>query len=88
MAFASNLDDLVSGDTDEVTDGFVHSRTTGRTVLVSAARAGAQGNGASFEPAMGASGLRVAFVSAADNLTSGRDTNGSVDVFLRDRSAP
>ncbi|MDX6708312.1 MAG: hypothetical protein QOI48_4158 [Solirubrobacteraceae bacterium] len=40
--------------------------------------------GASANPAVSADGRYVAFTSSADDLVSG-DTNGSIDVFVRDR---
>ncbi len=45
-----------------------------------------QGNNHSFSPALSADGRYLAFVSAATNLVPG-DTNGVLDVFLRDRTA-
>lgn len=45
---------------------------------------GVQGNSASQEPAISANGRFVAFWSFASNLVAG-DTNGRVDVFVRDR---
>jgi Tol biopolymer transport system component len=46
---------------------------------------GAQADGASYYPAISANGRYVAFQSLATNLVSG-DTNGKMDVFLRDRT--
>jgi hypothetical protein len=43
------------------------------------------GNGASTRPALSQGGRYVAFESAAENLVAG-DTNGVVDIFLRDES--
>lgn len=45
-----------------------------------------QGNSASYEPSVSADGRYVAFTSYASNLVAG-DTNGALDVFVRDRSA-
>src|SRR5207253_8937535 len=44
------------------------------------------GNNFSFSPAVSADGRFVAFDSAASNLVPG-DTNGTFDVFVRDRGA-
>jgi Tol biopolymer transport system component len=51
---------------------------------VSVSTAGTQGDGASTYCAVSGDGRFVAFLSAADNLVAG-DTNGHVDVFVRDR---
>jgi Tol biopolymer transport system component len=50
---------------------------------VSIATDGTVGNGDSFQPSISADGRCVAFVSEASNLVTG-DTNGVVDVFVRD----
>src|SRR5437762_932588 len=90
VAFDSAATDLVAGDTNGVSDVFVHDRQTGTIERVSVASGGAQGDGSSgligfaFPPALSAAGRFVAFVSAATNLVTG-DTNGAADVFVRDR---
>src|SRR5438132_1108786 len=90
VAFDSAATDLVAGDTNGVSDVFVHDRQTGTTERVSVASDGAQGNGRSglvtfaFPPALSADGRFVAFVSAAANLVAS-DTNGATDVFVHDR---
>src|SRR5205823_9890685 len=82
--------DLVAGDTNGVSDVFVHDRQTGTTERVSVASGGAQGNGSSgligfaFPPALSADGRFIAIVSFATNLVAG-DTNGATDVFVHDR---
>jgi Tol biopolymer transport system component len=61
----------------------------GLTELVSVRNNGKQGDGISGRasaPAASANGLGVAFDSAATNLVGG-DTNGAVDVFVRDRAS-
>src|SRR5213594_4186234 len=47
VAFDSAATDLVAGDTNGVSDVFVHDRQTGTTERVSVASDGAQGNGSS-----------------------------------------
>ena len=64
---------------------FVHDRVTGQTTLVSVLAGGGVGNKASTLPSIGADGRYVVFVSEATNLVAG-DTNGKLDVFLRDRA--
>src|SRR5882672_7332655 len=56
------------------------------TVRVSVSSAGAEAHGRSFSPALSADGRYVAFVGEADDLVAG-DSNGSKDVFVRDRFA-
>ena len=85
-AFASAASNLVEGDTNGVYDVFVRDRKRGRTERVSVGQRGVQGDGSSFYPAISADGRYVAFVSLAANLVPG-DTNGSLDVFVRDRVA-
>ncbi|MEO6709497.1 MAG: calcium-binding protein [Planctomycetota bacterium] len=84
VAFESASSFLVSGDTNLVNDAFVHDRQTGATERVSVTSAGVQGNSGSLETAISGDGRYVAFESYANNLVPG-DTNGAVDVFLRDR---
>src|SRR5437870_5456318 len=90
VAFDSAATDLVAGDTNGVSDVFVHDRQTGTTERVSVASDGAQGNGSSglvtfaFPPALSADGRFVAFVSFATNLVAS-DTNGATDVFVHER---
>jgi uncharacterized repeat protein (TIGR01451 family) len=84
VAFDSAADNLVAGDTNERPDVFVHDRGTHRTTRVSMDSAGAQSNGWSYNPAISADGRWVAFQSDASNLVAG-DTNGKLDVFVRDR---
>jgi Tol biopolymer transport system component len=85
VAFVSSAGNLVAGDTNHLPDVFVHDCVTGRTTRVSVGRGGRQGNGASGFAAISADGRFVAFTSAAWNLV-GRDTNGTSDVFVHDRS--
>jgi len=84
VAFQSDADNLVVGDTNYERDVFVHDRQTGTTARVSVASGGAQANGSSFTPAISADGRWVTFESVASNLVAG-DTNGAPDVFVHDR---
>ena len=86
MAFDSLSSNLVPDDTNRVGDVFVRDRWKNVTERVSVGRDGAQGNNASFRPAISADGRFVAFASAASNLVAG-DSNGQIDVFVRDREA-
>ena len=86
VAFLSNASNLVTGDTNGVTDVFVHDRTTGATERASVATGGAQSDGGCGYVAISPDGRFVAIGSVATNLVVG-DTNGTGDVFLRDRIA-
>lgn len=84
VTFESEAADLVPGDTNGTTDVFVHDRATGGTTRVSVDDLGVQGNGASGNPSLSASGRFVAFESLASNLVAA-DGNGVRDVFVHDR---
>ena len=84
VAFDSDATNLVSGDTNGVTDVFVHDRKTKRTTRVSVASNGTQGDGISRNAVISGNGRYVAFESFAKNLVSG-DTNNWIDVFVHDR---
>ncbi|MCL5057355.1 MAG: chitobiase/beta-hexosaminidase C-terminal domain-containing protein [Actinobacteria bacterium] len=96
VAFISNADNLVGGDTNGCPDVFVRDLLLGITVRVSVAGDGAQGNyfsGAIFYPgshegnvSISAGGRYVVFDSLAGNLAAG-DTNGTTDIFVHDRDA-
>lgn len=84
IAFVSQSSRLISsGDNNGMPDVFVRDRN-GYTTLISVTADGTSGNGASFNPAISASGRYVAFQSFATNLTD-NDQNRSIDIYLRDR---
>jgi Tol biopolymer transport system component len=85
VAFSSTATNLVAGDTNIKEDIFVRDRTAGNTERVSISNGEAQANGASYSPDISADGRFVVFESLAANLVSG-DTNGMVDIFVRDRA--
>ncbi|WP_336205340.1 S8 family serine peptidase [Nonomuraea sp. LPB2021202275-12-8] len=84
VGFNSGATNLVTGDTNGQTDGFVHDRQTGRTERVSVASDGVQGDGLSAAPSLSADGRFAVFNSDSANLVPG-DTNGRTDVFVHDR---
>ena len=86
ITFVSSASNLVAGDTNGQPDVFVVERSTGATSRVSVAGDGSQANGASLDPAVNENGRYVVFSSVATNLVAG-DTNGTSDVFVRDRMA-
>ncbi|MGE0364072.1 MAG: TolB family protein, partial [Vicinamibacterales bacterium] len=89
VAFDSTATNLVAGDTNGLSDIFVHDRATGTTTRVSVATGGGQGTGAtgarSQRPQLSADGRLVAFSSELTNLVPG-DTNGKPDVFVHERA--
>ncbi|MFC6084502.1 S8 family serine peptidase [Sphaerisporangium aureirubrum] len=82
--FISEATNLVPGDTNGGTDVFVRDRVNGTIERVSVGAGGVQGDGSSREASISADGRYVAFQSAAANLVP-EDTNGLIDVFVRDR---
>ncbi len=83
VAFNSSATNLVSDDTNERGDIFVHDRQSGETVRVSVDSDGTQANGSSTNPSISADGRYVAFESAATNLVDG-DDNNTWDTFVHD----
>jgi Tol biopolymer transport system component len=86
VVFFSGSTNLVAGDTNGVTDVFLHDLVSGATERVSVATGGAQGDSGSSGCSVSADGRYVAFESAATNLVAG-DTNGVWDIFVRDRQS-
>jgi Tol biopolymer transport system component len=84
VAFHSYAANLVGGDSNSQPDVFVRDNSAITTTRVSLSSAGAQANGASFNPRLSGDGRYVAFESLASNLTL-TDTNSARDVFLHDR---
>lgn len=85
VAFVSFASDLVPDDTNSAWDTFVYDRVAGNTELISLSSTGVSQGSVEFQrPAISADGRFVAFSSSASTLVP-RDTNGSVDVFVRDR---
>lgn len=85
IAFQSNADNLVLGDTNGTCDIFVHDRITGTTELISKSHTGGPADNCSANPVISSTGRYVTFASPAENLVDTADTSGSPDVFLHDR---
>ncbi len=83
IVFHTGASNLVAGDTNGLSDVFVHDRLVGTTDLVSLTPAGTPGNGSSSFGSISADGRCVVFSSLASDLVPG-DTNGTTDVFVRD----
>ena len=84
VAFTSYATNLVAVDSNGVEDVFIRDRVAGTTELVSLDSSGAQANGGVACTSISADGRYVAFYGSASNLVAG-DTNGTMDVFVRDR---
>lgn len=85
VTFSSYATNLVIGDSNAVGDVFVRDVWLGKTERVSVRSGGNQALGGDSElSSVSADGRYVAFTSRATNLAA-RDTNGTPDVFLRDR---
>lgn len=85
VTFHSVATTLAPGDANHADDVFVRDLLRGTTERVSVALAG-DADGPSDKPSISADGRLVAFRSYASNLVAG-DTNGTYDVFVRDRGA-
>ena len=88
VVFGSGAANLVAGDTNGNFDIFRKDLTTGDIVRVDTSSAGEQtaarpGGSSSSHPAISANGRYVLFLSAAEDLVA-NDTNGLVDVFVKD----
>jgi hypothetical protein len=86
VVFKSDASNLVPGDTNGVTDVFVHDRIAHTTVRVSVASNGTQSNAASSvndTPNIDGDGQVAVFTSGATNLVAG-DTNDTSDTFTHD----
>ena len=83
--FYSDASNLVAGDTNAATDGFVHDRATGITTRVTIDSSGNEGNGISYNGTISENGDKVAYYSLATNLVA-NDTNGVADIFVHDRT--
>lgn len=86
VAFTSDASNLVTGDSNNFADIFVHDRQTRQTTRVSVGFALLQGSWYSDSPSISSDGRYVAFASKASNLIGlDADVNGASDIFVRDR---
>ncbi len=83
IAFVGAQANLVTGDTNGVFDVFVRDLVEGRTVRVSVSGTGAQSASESRFPSISGDGRWVSFVTTSS--LDPADTNGSADVYIRDR---
>lgn len=81
VAFVSDAANLTAGDTNGMSDAFVHDLKSHTTTRVSVDAVGTAANGRSYAPSIADKGKFTAFHSGASNLAAG-DVNDSVDVFV------
>ena len=84
VVFESDASNLVSNDTNDNSDIFVHDLQMGVTSRISLNSSDVQGNDTSYNSSISTDGRFVIFDSDASNLVS-NDENGVSDVFVRDR---
>lgn len=87
VTFFSGASNLVIGDSNARSDIFLRDRIASTTEIISVKTDGTQGtfNVSDSRPVMSDDGRYVVFISGSSNLVDG-DTNGSDDVFIRDRT--
>jgi Tol biopolymer transport system component len=83
VAFASMATNLHPEDTDQSVDVYVKDLHTGAVRLASQNADGVKGDALSIRPSISADGQRVAFASAAGNL-SPDDADGYFDLYVKD----
>ncbi len=83
VAFSTEADNLVVGDTNGYSDVFVFDRSNCSTIRVSVSASGNQLDAWSEYPTISDDGRFVVFQSYADIAAS--DNNGEMDVYLYDR---
>jgi Tol biopolymer transport system component len=85
VAFRSEADDLVPGDSNGHWDIFVRDRIDGTTERVSLSSSGEQADHHSAEPSISDDGRFIVFRSSAANLVPD-DANNRADIFVHDRN--
>ncbi len=86
VVFESSAVQLVCTDFNTFADVYVRDRQTGANTVVSLTSTGLASNNHSFDSGITPDGRFVVFGSQATNLVPG-DTNGFLDIFVRDREA-
>ncbi len=84
VAFDSYASNLVSGDTNDLSDVFVRDRQTGVTERISVGPNGEETTEDSGQAVLSAGGRYVAYESWSPNLGPG-DTNNAYDIYVYDR---
>lgn len=84
VVFTSEATNLVTDDTNQQPDVFLHDRASGTTTRVSVRSDGAQASGLSGSAEISGDGATIVFDSDAGDLVDG-DTNGLPDIYSHDR---
>jgi len=84
VAFSSNAPNLIVGDTNGLTDIFVHDMDRAETTRISVSTAGVEGDETATSPSISADGRYVSFKSRATNLVVPA-TDGTMHVYVHDR---
>jgi Tol biopolymer transport system component len=84
LVFESDASNLVTGDTNGVTDIFVRDTVANTTTRIPRGTDGGNPNGASTRPSISADGRFITFQSDASNLVAG-DLGGYTDIFVYDQ---
>ena len=85
ILFNSSANNIVVDDTNNATDAFIKDLTTGKITRVTSNDNAEEAKLGGFAVGMSADGLTVLFSSSSTNLVA-NDTNGKIDVFVKDMS--
>ncbi|MEZ4614727.1 MAG: hypothetical protein R2867_04315 [Caldilineaceae bacterium] len=83
--FTSTSSVLVEGDTNNLTDVFIHDRTVGKTSVVSVSSSGETGSSDSGYAQMTSDGKYIFFLSTASNLVDNHQVGANRALFVHDR---
>lgn len=86
VAFDSQATNLVTPDSNNFRDVFLHDRSTGATHRITDGIGGVQSNNESLAPVISDDGSAIVLHSRASNLIAG-DENSSSDIFVFNRQA-
>ncbi|MBC8404493.1 MAG: PD40 domain-containing protein [Planctomycetes bacterium] len=86
VVYQSSADNLVAGDSNGAIDCFLHDRVPDQTFRVSLNQSNGQIAQHCSRPSISANARYITFSSLDGSIVSG-DTNGAIDVFLRDRAS-
>ncbi|MDD5754864.1 MAG: hypothetical protein PHN45_08945, partial [Methylococcales bacterium] len=84
IAFASDADNLVTGDNNINRDVFVKNTSSGAIQLISTSFKGGAANGLSDSPNLSSDGTKIAFRSFASDLVANSVNDGNADIYVKD----